>query len=99
MIRHLIESLLSKYDEQQRMLALFGLDDGNHAARTALMAALPTLPDWHEKPTMPGLWVCMTRFDEDYSMQLTADDIERGKPLSASRVYGPIPPYQETTKQ
>jgi hypothetical protein len=96
-LRHLIESLLSKYDEQQRKLALFGMDDGDHTARTALMVALPTLTDWHKRPTCPGLYLC---FDEHgMSYQENVDNVNNfNLTYEGSCVFGPIPsPPEETT--
>lgn len=97
--RKLIESLLAENAEMRRQLHGLGIKHTDHGAREAAYAALAALPDWHERPTMPGYYLCDNGRLDMLSLHLTARDIERGAPFHVSRVYGPIPPAPETTKQ
>lgn len=59
-------------------------------------------PQYHERPTCPGLWLvipdgtCTDFARRIIIIPLTAEDIERGVPCHASRVFGPIPQESET---
>ena len=53
------------------------------------------IPAWQPRPMCPGLWLIEK---EDgglpfphLALELTQDDIDRGAPFDAKRVYGPIP--------
>lgn len=53
-------------------------------------------PSWQDRPTGPGLWVCMSKPWHDGKMSdvvlmLSQEDIDRGEPFNVSRVFGPIP--------
>ncbi len=54
------------------------------------------IPQWHKRPTGPGLWICWAddqsgRFVTAPILRLTAEDIARGSPFRTICVYGPIP--------
>lgn len=53
------------------------------------------LPAWHQRPTGPGLWLIeKSDYGSPYpylALELTQEDIDRGAPFDAKRVYGPIP--------
>ena len=51
-------------------------------------------PQWMNRPSGPGLWVCMAdgkRVHQPQVIDLNEADIKRGAPFYAPRVYGPIP--------
>ena len=55
-------------------------------------------PAWHQRPTMPGLWLCCgeTQVTEGVPfagdlIDITPTDIVRGVPYRSSLVFGPIP--------
>lgn len=54
-------------------------------------------PDYHPRPTGPGLWVCFPdrrgRIRQIIVLDLDDEDLVRGAPFETVRVYGPIPPY------
>lgn len=99
-LRHLIESLLSENAELRRQLFWLGVS-GSVDASNAARAALDTLPDWHDKPTMPGMWFTIDRtMDAGWvnvtEVSDTAWDTYNAV-MNILRVYGPIPSPQETT--
>ena len=52
-------------------------------------------PTWRERPTLPGLYVWQaepdTALPNDFGvLELDQEDIDRGAPFLAKRVYGPI---------
>ena len=60
-------------------------------AASELVAA--TVPQWRDKPSEPGWWVCSNHSREWYAsaLFLTQDDLDRGAPFFSLAVYGPIP--------
>lgn len=48
-------------------------------------------PQWHKRPTGPGLWVCWGGDLDPQIIKLTAEDIAFGAPFRTDQVYGPIP--------
>lgn len=52
------------------------------------------VPAWHDRPTGPGLWVCLPdgkSVRQIVTLELDEKDIKRGAPFNTPRVYGPIP--------
>ena len=54
------------------------------------------MPDWHDKPTGPGGWVCRgdgkhALGDRVIFLELTQEEIDNGAPFHTGRVYGPVP--------
>ncbi len=55
-------------------------------------------PAWHDKPTCPGWWLCVSEVKSMWkdskvsTFQFwTQEDLDRGCPFHTSRVFGPIP--------
>jgi len=51
-------------------------------------------PAWHDKPTGPGMWVCIGHGrmrGRDSVLNLTDLDLANGAPFFTEAVYGPIP--------
>jgi hypothetical protein len=53
-------------------------------------------PDWHERPTCPGMWACGWSHKDGVTilpsvLEITQDDIDRGASFSPPGVFGPIP--------
>jgi len=51
-------------------------------------------PDWHDRPTCAGTWLCSLNHDGKIRptvVTLDDNDIAAGKPFYTPRVYGPIP--------
>jgi len=52
-------------------------------------------PAWHDRPTGPGLWVCMPDGKQfgrrAEALRLTEEDLARGAPFHVLRVFGPVP--------
>jgi hypothetical protein len=62
-----------------------------------LLDEVKRAPGWHERPTGPGLWVCMPdlnafpRLTQIIGLELDQEDIDRGAPFNTLCVFGPIP--------
>ncbi len=57
------------------------------------------VPQWHSRPTGPGLWLTICSRPRAYTfvaLQLDAEDLARGAPFETDAVYGPIP--ERTTR-
>jgi hypothetical protein len=61
----------------------------------ALADAWLESPQWMERPSGPGLWLCRpaenATFKQDVVCSLNQHDIDRGSPFHTRAVYGPIP--------
>ena len=72
-------------------------DHGPHdydEAEVARLEAEDELPAWRDRPTMPGLWVCIGtgRLNgHDTVLKLTQAVLDTGAPFCTNRVFGPIP--------
>lgn len=62
------------------------------AARALELSESVAAPDWHDKPTGPGLWVCMT--DGDTRVRRFTQVPLNMNP-GGYRYYGPIPEPRE----
>ena len=51
---------------------------------------------WHARPIVPGFYVCVGDGMGDSFLQLDEDDLKRGAPFQTTRVYGPIPPFDNS---
>lgn len=64
--------------------------------RQRIAALVKQTVDYHDRPTGPGRWVCMSKPWADGKMSdvvvdLSQDDLDRGAPFHTARVYGPLP--------
>lgn len=67
---------------------------------SAMAGGQPAAPykmaEWMDKPSCPGIWVCVGVDWADGSfppavIDLSQEDLDRGAPFRTTRVYGPIP--------
>lgn len=78
-------------------------DDWQHpctAQQDCLRAAdaLESMPQWHDRPTGPGLWLTWGDKPRAWSfvaLRLDAADLARGAPFGTIAVYGPIPECEQ----
>ena len=47
---------------------------------------------WMDRPSGPGMWVCVGKKFKPTVLSLLQDDLNVGAPFETSRVFGPIPP-------
>lgn len=66
------------------------------AALEAARAKYPPRPDWHDKPTCPGIWMCVDKKDlDDIHPTLCVvdqEEIDNSPTEDSWEYYGPIPP-------
>jgi hypothetical protein len=73
-------------------------EDEAKAALESVRSKLPPSTAWHDKPTCPGLWMCVDKNDyNDLHPSLCVVDQEEfdsGIPENWLVYYGPIPPRE-----
>lgn len=60
----------------------------------ALLADVDAMPQWHDRPTVPGLWVIDHPHNESgmvLTLVIDQKAIDEGIQFGKCRVYGPIP--------
>lgn len=56
------------------------------------------LPDWHDRPTGPGLWCWLDSDGFVYGATATEETMQRGNWYQPRRYYGPFPLDTEGAK-
>lgn len=67
------------------------------ADRNLLALAYINGPQWMDRPSGPGVWVCIASKEHERRgmkplvLDLNEEDLKRGAPFCTRRVFGPIP--------
>lgn len=72
-------------------------ENGFNTAISAAAQLAAEAPSWMERPSGPGLWVCMpdaslrSPLNGIVTLELDGEDLARGAPFHTSVVFGPLP--------